>query len=137
VSDALTEAPESPQISKENRTYFAALGKRVTRLRKSHGMTQLELARAVGVTQQAVFAYEIGYRRISAPVLEKIAKLFKLSTDQLLGLTAEPARKGRLSPKAMRHAERLQALSKTQQRFVIKIIDVLEAQNKTAASAED
>jgi hypothetical protein len=28
--------------------------------------------------------------------------------------------------KAMRHAERLQALSKTQQRFVVRIIDALK-----------
>ena len=32
----------------------------------------------------------------------------------------------RLSPRAQRHAERLQALSKMQQRFVIRIIDNLE-----------
>ncbi len=29
----------------------------------------------------------------------------------------------------MRHAERLQALTKTQQRFIIRILDVLEASN--------
>ncbi len=93
-------------------------------------MTQLEVARSVGVSPQALVAYEHGDRRISALLLEKIAKLFKLTMDQLLGVTPEPSRKGRLSPKAMRHAQRLQALSKTQQRFVIKIIDVLESQNK-------
>jgi len=38
-------------------------------------------------------------------------------------------RKGRLSPRCMRHAERLQALPKTQQRFVVRIIDVLEDSN--------
>jgi transcriptional regulator with XRE-family HTH domain len=97
-------------------------------------MTQAELARALGVTQQAVFAYEIGDRRISALVLERIAKLFKLSMDQLLGFAPESTRKGRLSPKAMRHAERLQALSKTQQRFVVRVIDVLEEQNSPRKS---
>lgn len=45
-------------------------------LRKSRGMTQAELARALGVSQQAVFAYEIGDGRISVLVLERLARLF-------------------------------------------------------------
>jgi len=35
----------------------------------------------------------------------------------------------------MRHAERLQALSKTQQRFVVRIIDVLEDSNSRRGGA--
>ncbi|WP_153066995.1 helix-turn-helix domain-containing protein [Steroidobacter cummioxidans] len=132
MSDTQSAPPKSPQIKKESRAYFAALGKRVTQLRKSRGMTQAELARALGVSQQAVFAYEIGDRRISVLVLERLARLFRLNIDQFLGFAPEPVRKRRLSPRAMRHAERLQALSKTQQRFVVRIIDVLEEHNKNS-----
>jgi transcriptional regulator with XRE-family HTH domain len=103
-------------------------------LRKSRGMTQAELARALGVSQQAVFAYEIGERRISAIILERIANLFRLTMDQLLSFAPEPMKKGRLSPRAMRHAERIQALSKTQQRFIVRILDVLEEHNKSTAT---
>jgi transcriptional regulator with XRE-family HTH domain len=93
-------------------------------------MMQAELARALGVSQQAVFAYEIGERRVSVLVLERLARLFRLNIDQILGFVSEPSsKKRRLSPRAMRHAERLQALSKTQQRFVLRIIDVLEVTN--------
>ncbi|WP_129775575.1 helix-turn-helix domain-containing protein [Peristeroidobacter soli] len=135
MSDAQSASPKSPQIKRESRAYFAALGKRVTQLRKSRGMTQAELARALGVSQQAVFAYEIGERRISVLILERLAKLFRLNIDQFLGFAPEPpVRNRRLSPKAMRHAERLQALSKTQQRFVVRILDVLEEHNKSTAA---
>lgn len=51
MSDTQPASPNSPQIKKESRAYFAALGKRVTQLRKSRGMTQAELARALGVSQ--------------------------------------------------------------------------------------
>ncbi|MBL8271609.1 helix-turn-helix domain-containing protein [Steroidobacter sp.] len=132
MSDTQPASPKSPQIKKESCAYFAVLGKRVTQLRKSRSMTQAELARALGVSQQAVFAYEIGERRISAVVLERIAKLFRLTMDQLLGFTPEPARKVRLSPRAIRHAECLQSLSKMQQRFVVRILDVLEEHNKNS-----
>lgn len=118
-------------IKQESRTYFKALGAYVTTLRKSRGMTQAELARAIGVSQQAVFSYELGERRISVLVLAKLAKIFAISLEDMIGLTPARGHKGRLSPRCVRHAERLQALSKTQQRFVIKIIDVLETSNTT------
>jgi transcriptional regulator with XRE-family HTH domain len=114
-------------IRAESRVYFHALGKHITTLRKSRQMTQAELARAIGVSQQAVFAYEIGERRVSVLMLAKIANVFRVPAENLIGLAAPECRKGRLSPRAMRHAERLQALRRTDQRFVIRIIDVLEA----------
>lgn len=90
----------------------------------------------VAGSQQAVFAYVIGDRRISVLVLERLARLFRLSIDQFLGFAPEPAKKQRrLSPRAMRHAERLQALSKTQQRFVVRILDVLEEHNESSGEA--
>lgn len=117
-------------IKQESRAYYEALGAHVSTLRKSRGMTQAELARAIGVSQQAVFAYEIAERRISVFVLAKLAKIFPASVEGMVGLSTPPlVRRGRLSPRCMRHAERLQALSKTQQRFVIRIIDVLEDSN--------
>lgn len=123
-------------IKQESRTYFKTLGARVATLRKSHGMTQAELARDIGVSQQAVFAYELGERRISVLVLAKLAKIFSTSVEDMIG-PPKPlyARKGRLSPRCMRHAERLQGLPKTQQRFVIRIIDVLEDSNDRQGGA--
>jgi transcriptional regulator with XRE-family HTH domain len=90
-------------------------------------MTQAELARAIGMSQQAVFAYELGERRISVLVLTKMAKVFSVSVEEMIGLS-KPKRvpNRRLSPRCVRHAQRLQALSRTSQRFVIKIIDALE-----------
>jgi transcriptional regulator with XRE-family HTH domain len=117
-------------IKQESRAYFRALGAHVSMLRKSRGMTQAELARAIGVSQQAVFAYELGERRVSVLVLAKLARIFAVSVEEMVGLS-KPVRvpQGRLSPRCVRHAERLQALSKTQQRFLIRIIDVLEDSN--------
>lgn len=112
----------------ESKRYFATLGAHVADLRKAREMTQAELARAIGVSQQAVFAYELGERRISVLILIKIARELGIAVEDLIGISP-PIRKlkGRLSPRAMRHAERLQALSKTHQRFVVRIIDVLES----------
>jgi transcriptional regulator with XRE-family HTH domain len=120
-------------IKQESRVYFKALGAYVAQLRKARGMTQAELARVIGVSQQAVFAYELGERRVSVLVLAKLAKIFLVPVEELVGMSKPVrARQGRLSPKAIRHAGRLQALTKTQQRFVVRIIDVLEDANQVS-----
>ncbi|MBM0105201.1 helix-turn-helix transcriptional regulator [Steroidobacter sp. S1-65] len=114
-------------IRAESRDYFKALGAHISFLRKSRGYTQAELARALGVSQQAVFAYELGERRVSVLILARLAKVFAVPIEQLIGM-ARPVHdpKRRLSYRAIRHAERLMALSKTQQRFVVRILDLLE-----------
>jgi transcriptional regulator with XRE-family HTH domain len=116
-------------IKQENRAYFKALGAHIAQLRKEQGMTQVELARALGVSQQTVFAYELGDRRVTVPLLAKLAKTFAISVEELMGVAKPRASKQRRSPKIMRHAERIQQLTKTQQRFVVKIIDIFIDQN--------
>ena len=87
-------------------------------------MTQAELARALGVSQQTVFAYELGDRRVSVLMLVKLARIFDTSVEELSGLKMLIRPKRRLSPAGVRHAECYQ-LSKTEQRFVKRIIDTL------------
>src|SRR5690606_1849352 len=113
--------------SAESRAYFKTLGAHIATLRKNRGYTQAEIARSLGVSQQAVFAYELGERRPSVLILTKLSRVFAVPIEQVIGL-ALPLRtpKRRLSPRAMRHAERIQGLSKTNQRFLVRIIDVLE-----------
>jgi transcriptional regulator with XRE-family HTH domain len=127
----MNAGPATPKsmVKSDSRAYFAALGRRVAQLRKSRGYTQAEFARALGVSQPAIFAYELGDRRTSVLILERIANLYGISVDQVIGRAPErkPPPNRRLSPRAIRHAERLQGLSKTSQRFIVRLIDYLEA----------
>jgi DNA-binding XRE family transcriptional regulator len=124
----------APRVKTESRAYFRALGAHVSILRKEQGMTQAELARALGVSQQTVFAYEVGDRRVSVLMLIKLARIFEITVEELSGMKMPIRPKRRLSPAGVRHAERYQQLSKTQQRFVHRIIDVLLVQNAARPS---
>ncbi|WP_139652433.1 helix-turn-helix domain-containing protein [Raoultibacter phocaeensis] len=60
------------------------LGAMIASLRKEHGMTQLELAEKMGVTDKAVSKWE---RDVSCPdinLLPKLAEAFGVSVDQLM-----------------------------------------------------
>lgn len=55
-------------------------------LRLREGMTQANLAQKLGITKSVISAYETGLRLPSYDILIHIAKLFKVSTDYLLGI---------------------------------------------------
>lgn len=64
---------------------------RLKNLRKSHGIqTQAELAERLGVTQQAVGLWERGKNMPDYEILKKLATMFNVSTDYLLGKDDNP-----------------------------------------------
>ena len=60
-------------------------------LRKNAGITQVELGKAVGLTQIAISDIERGKKLTSVEVLAKIADYFAVSVDFLLGRSDDPA----------------------------------------------
>lgn len=56
-------------------------------IREKRHKNQLNVALAVGVTQESISMYESGVSYQSATVLIKLAKYLETSTDYLLGLT--------------------------------------------------
>lgn len=58
----------------------------VKRMRERAGMTQKQLAEALGITQQSVYYYESGDRDIKASTLIEMSKILKCSVSELLGI---------------------------------------------------
>lgn len=63
------------------------IGIKIRLLREKHGLKQINLANALQVTPQAVSKWEKGANLPDVAVLTRIALLFDVSTDYLLGLT--------------------------------------------------
>ena len=61
-------------------------GNRLKTLRLRENMTQAELAKKLDITKSVISAYETGLRLPSYDVLIHIAKIYKVSTDYLLGI---------------------------------------------------
>lgn len=61
------------------------LGQRIKDLRKQKHISQTELGKFVGVSQTTVTAWENGRAEPSSAFLSKLADLFNVTTDYLLG----------------------------------------------------
>lgn len=67
------------------------IGNKIKALRVSQKITQNEFATRLGVTKSAISSYENGSRLPSYDILIKISRIFKVSTDYLLGCVDEKA----------------------------------------------
>lgn len=61
-------------------------GNRLKTLRLQYNMTQAELAQKLGLTKSVISAYETSLRMPSYDILICISRIFKVSTDFLLGI---------------------------------------------------
>ena len=67
------------------------LARRLRQCRKACGFTQKEAAIYSDITEHAYQNYELGIREPRVTILIRIAKVYKVSLDYLVGLTDEPA----------------------------------------------
>ncbi len=65
------------------------IGETIKRLREDAGFSQSALAKKLGVTRSAVNAWEMGLSAPTTQYVVDMARLFRVSSDYLLGLTTE------------------------------------------------
>jgi transcriptional regulator with XRE-family HTH domain len=115
-------------MTQDEKLFFKALGARIAELRKTHGLTQVQLAGTLKLTQQMIASYEIGRRRVPVSLLPALAHALAVSVEALIGQReAAPGKRGP-APKLQQQMERIQRLPKAKQRFVMEMIDTVLAQ---------
>jgi transcriptional regulator with XRE-family HTH domain len=115
--------------SEKEKAKDVTLGRRLARLRKDRGFTQVELAEKLGTIQAVVSSYELGRLRPNHDMLVRLAKTLQITSDELLGI--KPTLKG--APVNRRFLRRLQAIDKLPKRdqdALIRTIDVFLAARK-------
>lgn len=124
--------PHGMAISDDERAFFIALGARIAQQRKAQGITQVELAETLGVSQQAMNSFEKGRRRVPVSLLPVIAQTLHTTLDALVAqetapATAAPKKRGP-QKKIRQQIEQIEALPVTKQRMVVQMIDAVLAQ---------
>jgi transcriptional regulator with XRE-family HTH domain len=115
-------ATELDPMTHDERAFFKALGARIAVLRKESGITQVQLAEAMGVSQQTVASWEVGRRGVPVSNLPLLARTLGVSVEALIGEKAAAAKRGP-TPKLQQQVERLSRLPQAKQRVVMEMLE--------------
>ncbi len=118
-------------MTKDDEVFFKQLGQRIAAYRKELGLTQVQLAEILDISQQHMASFEAGRRKVSSSDIPVLAKLFGTSSDELLGIQDKPSKRGPAS-KLQRQVEQVALLPKGKQKFITDMLDALIKQQQSA-----
>lgn len=115
------------------------LGERLRKCRRARELTQAELGRLLGLSKQTVSGYEAGLRNPDPDTLQRLADIFGVSTDYLLGRTdtpqlPDPAPRGKPGGESL--GQRLRALREKANLNQIELAKQLGVANSTISQYE-
>jgi transcriptional regulator with XRE-family HTH domain len=120
-------------MSIRHEPFFKEMGSRIAAARKARGMTQVQLAERLGVSQQTLAHYEVGRVGVGAPMLPMLAEILDLSFDEILVGQPTPYRPGRRGPPShlAQQLDAIARLPKAEQRAVSTLLTAMLAQHTT------
>jgi transcriptional regulator with XRE-family HTH domain len=99
------------------------LGKRLARIRKERGFTQVQLAGQIGIIQSLVSDYETDRLKLSAEMAVRFALALGVTTDELLYSSVKTTPSKAPSRKVLRRLEQIESLPRRKQEALIMTID--------------
>lgn len=102
--------------------FTQAMAQRLIRLRKLTGLTQVDVAQKLGVSQGTYAHYERGFRRVPLERIPALAEALNTSEEDLLGLERKNGKRGPASL-LERRFEHIRSLPPKEQRFVVEMLD--------------
>lgn len=112
-------------VSATERAFYVELGQRIAALRKAQGLTQVQLAEAMGVAQQTLAHYEAGRLRLLAGALPNLANQLGITVEELVGAPSAKRATGKRGPqpKIAQQLQQIEALPKAKQRAISQVLD--------------
>ena len=127
----MLDAPVTPDfdpMAVTDKAFYVQLGQRIAAARKAAGLTQVQLAEALGIAQQTLAHYEGGKLRVAVALLPPLARHLGLGVDELIGTPTRRNGKRGPAPRFQQQIERLSTLPQSKQRLVMQMLDGVIAQ---------
>jgi transcriptional regulator with XRE-family HTH domain len=115
--------PDYATVAVTDKAFYVQLGQRITEARKAQGLTQTQVAEAVGIAQQTLAHYEGGKLRVAVALLAPLAQALGISVEELVGAPTKRAGKRGPTPKLQQQIERLSDLPQAKQRMVMEMLE--------------
>lgn len=114
----------APAPAMKNPDFYRQLGNQIAERRKALGLTQTDLAQELGIAQQTMAHYEGGTARIAVATLPTLARVLRVSVEELIGTpaTRRTAKRGP-QPKIAQQLQQIETLPKAKQRAISQVLD--------------
>ena len=110
-----------------------AQGARLLALRKAAGLTQIELAKALGVSNANIAFWEWSHKPPRSDVLPAMARALRVRVEDILGNDTSAAKRPSPSGRLQLTFEKVKALPRRHQELVARFVDTLVEQQKKAS----
>ena len=117
------QLPDFAIVAATDKAFYVHLGERITAARKAQGLTQTQVAEALGIAQQTLAHYEGGKLRVAVAQLAPLAQTLGVSVEDLVGVPTRRAGKRGPTPKLQQQIERLSDLPQAKQRLVMEMLE--------------
>lgn len=109
---------------------YAQVGSRIKKFRVKRGLSQAELAGKVGLSREAIAAYESGRVRLLDDMVARLAIALSISSDELLGLKTVPQGEPKSELRLTRRLRELEQLPEQKRKAILKTLDDLIRANQ-------
>ena len=117
------------KMTQNDEDFFKRLGRNIAAFRKERGFTQVQLAAHLNISQQHLASFEKGIRKVPSSMLPRLAVLFGISIEELVGIPGPATRKRGPARKLQQQIEQITQLPRAKQKFVIEILDTVIQQS--------
>jgi transcriptional regulator with XRE-family HTH domain len=111
------------------------LGERIVAIRNRRGITQVQLAEQLGLTQSVISRMESGEQRIHGEMIVRLAGIFDVTTDEILGHQRKNVTSIDVPRRWIKRIQRIDGLSTREQDALALIIDAFLAKPKSKAAS--
>ena len=112
-----------------------AIGERLAALRKAKGLTQIDVAHALEITQTLISKYERGDLLLHGELVAQFAGVLGVSADDILGIEKKRASHASvpvIDKTLARRLAQLQALPRRDREALLRTLDAFLAKSKAA-----
>lgn len=111
-----------------------AIGQRLASLRKAKGLTQIDVALALDITQTLISKYERGDLLIHGELIAEFARVLGVSADDILGIESRRAKPAlpAVDKTLARRLAQLQALPRRDRDALLRTLDAFLSKSRAA-----
>ena len=99
------------------------IGKKLAAIRKQRGISQVQLAEKIGITQQMLSHYERSKRHLSAEMVILFAEALNVETDQILNPSINSGETQHISLRFIRRMKEIELLPESKKKSILQILD--------------